>query len=93
MPEAPDKKIAPTIVVTKNAALKTFSHSWTLRKVLKTHVPDVAYEARSLRKSCEWEFAVTSDVAEFLAALQQMKLEYEVQENVVDIHIRNLPWG
>ena len=29
----------------------------------------------------------------FLEGLSQMKLEGEIQEDTVDIHVRNLPWG
>ena len=94
MPEAlDDKKITPTVVITKNSGLKNWSNTWTVRQRLKQLLPGVEYEARPLRRSCEWEFTVSSDTTEFLAALTDMKLEGTIQENVVDIHVRNLPWS
>lgn len=85
--------VEPTVVVTTNNGKETWQSEWTIRKRLQTLVPDVQYEIKALRRESEWQFSVSSDLSTFLSALTEMKLKTEGQISMVDLHVRNLPWG
>ena len=81
------------LVVTTNQGFEKWRSEWTIRRTLEKKIPDCKYEIKSLRRSSEWQFKIFSDLDRFVAALSEMKLDTELKERVVDLHIRNLPWG